>query len=309
MSDKHTGAAHRNGGFQSSLGFVLACVGSAVGMANIWLFPYRLGQYGGAAFLIPYILFIVLFGLVGLSAEFAIGRKAHTGTLGSFAFCWARRGRGKLGHAMGWIPLFGSLGIAIADSLCNWLLSERFAALHTRYPGITLQVIPAGTEEMFRLLNRNEVDLVFTMDHHIYHRDYVIVDEEQMHIHFVAAADSALRGRLLTPAEIVNEPFLLTEKGMSYRRLMDEQLARLNLEATPILESGNTDLLCKLVAQGMGIAYLPEYVTEKGVADGTLCYLQVEGIHTEVWKQLFHHRDKWVSPQMKIVMEYLTKRG
>ena len=59
----------------------------------------------------------------------------------------------------------------------------------------------------------------------------------------------------------------------------------------------------------MGIAYLPEYVTEKGVVDGTLCYLHVEGIHTEVWKQLFHHRDKWVSPQMKIVMEYLTKRG
>ena len=38
--------------FNSRLGFVLACVGSAVGMANIWLFPYRVGQYGGAAFLI-----------------------------------------------------------------------------------------------------------------------------------------------------------------------------------------------------------------------------------------------------------------
>ena len=40
---------------------------------NIWMFPYRVGQYGGGAFLVPYILFIVLFGLVGLSAEFAIG--------------------------------------------------------------------------------------------------------------------------------------------------------------------------------------------------------------------------------------------
>lgn len=40
-------------------------------MGNIWMFPYRLGQYGGAAFLIPYILFVVLFGFVGLSAEFA----------------------------------------------------------------------------------------------------------------------------------------------------------------------------------------------------------------------------------------------
>ena len=65
---------NKNGNFKSTVGFVLACVGSAVGMGNIWMFPYRLGQYGGAAFLIPYLIFIALFGLVGLSAEFALGR-------------------------------------------------------------------------------------------------------------------------------------------------------------------------------------------------------------------------------------------
>ena len=70
---------HQNGSFSSSFAFILASVGSAVGLGNIWLFPYRLGQYGGAAFLIPYLFFIVLFGAVGLSAEFAIGRKARTG--------------------------------------------------------------------------------------------------------------------------------------------------------------------------------------------------------------------------------------
>ena len=68
---------HVNGGFSSSFGFVLACVGSAVGLGNIWMFPYRLGQYGGAAFLIPYFLFIALFGYVGLSAEFALGRRGR----------------------------------------------------------------------------------------------------------------------------------------------------------------------------------------------------------------------------------------
>ena len=199
----------------------------------------------------------------------------------------------------------GLVRIAIADSLCSWLLSERFAAMHHRYPGITLQVIPAGTEEMIRLLNRNEADLVFTLDNHIYHRDYVIVDEEQVGIHFVAAADSPLCGRVLTPEEIVQEPFLLTEHGMSYRRMMDEELAKRNLEVEPILVSGNTELLCTLIGQGMGIGYLPDYVTQEGVEQGKLCRLEVTGLQVDMWKQLFYHRDKWVSPQMQIVMEYL----
>lgn len=100
---------NKNGNFKSTVGFVLACVGSAVGMGNIWMFPYRLGQYGGAAFLIPYLIFIALFGLVGLSAEFALGRMAKTGTLGAYAYCW----KNKFGKYIGWLPLLGSLGIAI----------------------------------------------------------------------------------------------------------------------------------------------------------------------------------------------------
>lgn len=114
---------HQNGGFHSSFGFVLACVGSAVGMGNIWMFPYRVGQYGGGAFLVPYALFIVLFGLVGLSAEFAIGRRAKTGTLGAYEYCWASRGKGKLGYVLGWIPLLGSLGIAIGYAIIvGWVV-------------------------------------------------------------------------------------------------------------------------------------------------------------------------------------------
>ena len=80
MSEPTSHSGHRNGGFGSSFGFIIACVGSAVGLGNIWMFPYRLGQYGGAAFLIPYLFFVLLFGWVGLSAEFGIGRLAGTGT-------------------------------------------------------------------------------------------------------------------------------------------------------------------------------------------------------------------------------------
>ena len=114
---------HKNGSFTSSFGFVLACVGSAVGLGNIWMFPYRLGEYGGAAFLIPYIFFIALFGFVGLSAEFAIGRRVGTGTLGSYEHCWESRKMGTAGKILGWIPLLGSLGIAIGYSIIiGWVV-------------------------------------------------------------------------------------------------------------------------------------------------------------------------------------------
>ncbi|WP_299447042.1 sodium-dependent transporter [uncultured Phascolarctobacterium sp.] len=119
-----------NGSFGSSLGFILACVGSAVGLGNIWMFPYRLGEYGGAAFLLPYLFFIVLFGWVGLAAEFAIGRRARTGTLGAYAYCFAKKGVKGLGKFLGWIPLLGSLGIAIGYAIIlGWVLHSLWGAV------------------------------------------------------------------------------------------------------------------------------------------------------------------------------------
>ena len=112
--------------FSSKIGFVLASVGSAIGMGNIWLFPYRVGQYGGAAFLIPYFIFVALFGAVGLSGEFALGRLTGTGPIGSYAYAMKSRGK-RGGGILGAIPLFGSLGIAIGYAvIVGWVL--RFLA-------------------------------------------------------------------------------------------------------------------------------------------------------------------------------------
>ena len=119
----------KNGQFNTRIGFILASVGSAVGMGNIWMFPYRVGQYGGAAFLIIYFGFILLFGMVGLSGEFALGRLTRTGPIGSYDY--ALKSRGKKGGAfLGAIPLFGSLGIAIGYAIIvGWVLRYLFGAL------------------------------------------------------------------------------------------------------------------------------------------------------------------------------------
>ena len=177
----------------------------------------------------------------------------------------------------------GHVRLAMADSLCDSLLYEGFSDFRAQYPGITLKIIAAGTEEMFRLLNHNEADAILTLDNHVYNTEYVIVREERVKINFVAAADSPLaRRKNISVQELVHQPFILTEKGMSYRRLMDEKLA--------------------------GISFLPDYMTVGKVEDGRLVHLQVDDFDVEVWKQLLYHRDKWVSPQMDSVMRYCVDR-
>ncbi|MGN0159689.1 MAG: LysR family transcriptional regulator [Brotaphodocola sp.] len=199
----------------------------------------------------------------------------------------------------------GLVRLATADSLCPMLLGESFSEFRRHYPGIRLKIITAGIEEMFRLLNHNEVDLVLTLDSHIYHAEYIIAHEEKISSHFIVGKEYPLaRQGILTVDRILNEPFFLTEKGMSYRRMLDEALAARSMEIIPVLETGNAEQICRLVEANLGLSFLPDYTSSKSVAAGTIDYLQVSDISIDIWKQLLYHRDKWVSPAMQVVIQY-----
>ena len=135
----------KHGQFTSSWGFVLSAVGSAVGMANVWGFPAKMGSNGGGAFLIAYLLFILLFGTVGLSAEYAVGRRAHTGTLGSYRMAWASRKESlsRAGGVLGWLPLAGSMCIAIGYAVIIAYVLKAF------YSSVTGSLMTADTAAWF----------------------------------------------------------------------------------------------------------------------------------------------------------------
>lgn len=199
--------------------------------------------------------------------------------------------------------------VAMSDSLCNSLLGDNFQSFLDAHPGIILKIVAAGTEEMFRLMDHNEVDAILTLESHIYNTEYVIVREEKIETHFVVSANSPLAAQRRIPLEdLVRQPFILTEKGMSYRRLLDEQLAQRSQEIIPVLEIGNPHLICDLVQQGVGISFLPDFVTRRAVEDGRLVYLDVPEIEVSIWKQLLHHRDKWISPQIDSVLQYCVEK-
>jgi DNA-binding transcriptional LysR family regulator len=68
------------------------------------------------------------------------------------------------------------------------------------------------------------------------------------------------------------------------------------------------DLICELVEQGMGKAFLPDYATEAAVARGAVVRLDAEGFRPELWKQILYHREKWLTPAMEAVLELLTEK-
>lgn len=117
-------------GFNSKLGFVLACIGSAVGMGNIWLFPYRMATYGGS-FLLVYLVFDLLIGLSGVIGEMSFGRAARSGPIGAFGTAMASRGerRRRTGEVIGAIPMLGALMLAIGYSVVvGWIFKYTFGS-------------------------------------------------------------------------------------------------------------------------------------------------------------------------------------
>ena len=201
----------------------------------------------------------------------------------------------------------GNINLAMADSLCTPMIINNFNKFREMYPQISLNIKTAGTDELFRLLDHNEADIVCTLDNHIYSTNYIISNEEKVDIHFICSADNPLANNTtLTVNDLLNEPFLLTEKGMSYRRLLDENMAKSSIEIKPVLEIGSADLICKLMKDNMGISFLPDYVTKSAVEKGDIVKLNVADFNVELWKQLLYHRDKWVSQQMQAVIDYLS---
>ena len=73
-----------SGKFGSRLGFIFAAAGSAIGLGNIWRFPYTAGSNGGAAFVLVYLGFVALIGIPVLLAELSLGRKSQTNAVGAF---------------------------------------------------------------------------------------------------------------------------------------------------------------------------------------------------------------------------------
>ena len=200
----------------------------------------------------------------------------------------------------------GHVHIVTPDSVCDDMINTHYIDFHNQYPNISVKFTTADTFVMFDMLEHNEADIIITLDSHSYNRDYIIAKEEQLSMHFVASANSRFAGvKGLSIYDIINEPFILTEYGQGYRRVLDKELAKRSLEITPVLEIGRTDIITTTVARSNMISYLPDFVTKELIDSGELCYLDIYDMQLDIWKQLIYHKNKWLSKSLKTVIDYI----
>ena len=198
----------------------------------------------------------------------------------------------------------GLIHVVTPDSVCEEMINSHYIDFHNRYPDISIRFTTGDSTVMLDMLDHNEADVIITLDHHLYNKDYIIAKEQQLPMHFVAASNSKFANRKnLSIKDIINEPFILTEHGQGYRRVFDRELAKKSLEITPFLEIGRTDMITSMLTQSNMISYLPDFVTQPLIDSGELCYLDVRDLNIDIWKQLIYHKNKWLSNSLNAFLE------
>ncbi|MCK6138860.1 sodium-dependent transporter [Slackia exigua] len=141
--------------FGSRLGFILISAGCAIGLGNVWRFPYITGQYGGAAFVLIYILFLVMFSLPLLVMEFSVGRASRKGIARSFDVL---EPAGTRWHAFKWIGLAGNyLLMMFYTVVAGWMLSYVRRSATGTFEGLDA----AGVGAVFNQLLASPLEQVF----------------------------------------------------------------------------------------------------------------------------------------------------
>ena len=204
--------------------------------------------------------------------------------------------------------LSGHIHVVTPDSVCEEMIQSHYIDFHNKYPDISIRFSTGDSGVMLDMLDHNEADVIITLDSHLYNKDYVIAKEQQLSMHFVANQKSKFANtKNISIKDLVNEPFILTERGQGYRRVFDRELAKKSLEISAVLEIGRTDIITSMLTKSDMISYLPDFVTKSLVDSGKLCYLDVCDMNIDIWKQLIYHKNKWISKSLKTFIEYVKE--
>lgn len=194
----------------------------------------------------------------------------------------------------------GKLRIGCAESIAHTVLPDVLTMFHETYPGVEVVIETEWTpDDMLKALWANELDFMYTFDEPVVGDDLiraVVVEEPIVFVQKEARSIEAIES-------LERAPFLLTERGVSYRHALEHALLGYGIRLHPMLEVGDTSLILRLVRRGIGMSFLPMFVVEEAIRSGELHEVDTPLDPLSMERQLIYHRQKWVSPAMHAFLQ------
>lgn len=143
--------------FKSRLGFILVSAGCAIGIGNVWKFPYITGEYGGAVFVLFYLAFLILLGIPVVTMELAVGRSSRKSVLRGFE---TLEPKGTYWHLHGWVCLIGSYILMVYyTTISGWMVDYFWKFLS----GSFVEASPGRVADIFGQMVSSPMELMFFM--------------------------------------------------------------------------------------------------------------------------------------------------
>ncbi|MGN8818419.1 LysR family transcriptional regulator [Oribacterium sp. HCP28S3_H8] len=187
------------------------------------------------------------------------------------------------------------------------LLSYKFPAIikyfYENYPEVSLEVKTGSPQELTDMMDHNQVDIAYFLDRRIYDNNWIKVQEEAEPVVFVAAPDADIVHETdIHLSDLVHQPFFLTEKNSNYRYALEQTLAAERMSIRPFFETGDTEVIIHLIRENKALSFLPYFAVEDSIRRGELRELKVRDFDVTMYRQVFYHKDKWVTNEMREFM-------
>ena len=206
--------------------------------------------------------------------------------------------------------LTNPLHVGTIESLCTAKFPRILSEFHSLHPHVNLQITIDSPERLIRMMEHNELDLIYILDMPRWDENWVKVMELAEPVVFVASAASRFAGKeRLVLDDILQEPFFLTEKHANYRQALDQQLALRRQSISPVLEISDTAFIIRMLELNQGLSFLPYFAVEQDIYKHRIITLDVKDVHISMYRQIFYHKNKFCTREMEEFIRLADKRS
>ncbi len=200
------------------------------------------------------------------------------------------------------------LRVGCIDSICSCHIPKIIKILREKQTTFPLKIVTSSPSDLLDMMNKNQLDLVYILDRPIFNSKWEKAIDIVEPLNFISSSTSEFANKEdLSIYDIINENFYLTEDNVNYRLSLEERLAELDLEIRPRLEVSSPDIIIKALLESKAISYLPNFSFKEDLEEGLVSILPIKEINLTMNRQLFYHKDKFVTKEMETFIKVVSE--